>query len=211
MGRYIIGADEVGRGCVAGDVYVAAVMAAEDAPRVEGVRDSKKLSASAREKVYGRLCGSQHVYATTASRPASVVDEKGITVALRECFVEAILKLSQLGKDVAEVRVDGNPFALPVPYPVKFIVKGDDSEYTIGAASIFAKVTRDAYMDEMDAQHPGYGFAKHKGYGTPAHVEAIQRLGLSPIHRATFCRAWVPGGEPKPAVFEDPNILDLFG
>lgn len=203
---YVIGADEVGRGCVAGDVYVAAVMVDESSPRVEGVRDSKKLTPAARERVYAKLCGDTNVRFCVASRPASQVDRDGIQSALKECFAEAINKLSHLEEDVSEVRVDGNPFPLLVGHPLKFIVRGDDSDYAIGAASIVAKVTRDAYMGLMGAEYPGYGFEKHAGYGVPAHVEAIKRLGLSPIHRATFCRAWV-----TPRVFEDSGVLDLFG
>lgn len=207
--RYIIGADEVGRGCVAGSVYVSAVLADEDAPKVTGVRDSKKLSPAARQKVYTALVASPHIRTTTSFRPAEFIDKFGISKALQECFFEAIMGLVKTGEKIAEVRVDGNPFPLPVPVPTRFIVKGDDSEYTIGAASIIAKVSRDFWMTDASKTHPGYGFEEHKGYGTPAHIEAIKKLGLSPLHRATFCRAWAT--EKKPAVFEDPGIFDLFG
>lgn len=207
--KYIIGADEVGRGCVAGDVVVAAVMVAEDAVRVEGVRDSKKLSPSKRERVCAKLIADPSVRYKVVSRPASEVDKRGLSTVLRECFNEAVNHLLGLEPEgTVEVRIDGNPFPVSIQSPVQFIVKGDDSEYTIGAASIIAKVTRDAYMVEQGAKYPGYGFETHAGYGTPAHIEAIKKLGLSPIHRATFCRAWMPQ---KVAVFEDAGILDLFG
>ena len=206
--RYVIGADEVGRGCVAGDVLVCAVMVPEDKPTVEGVRDSKKLSATRREAVNQRLFADPAVISRVATRPATLIDSKGISLALRECFTEAIQGLLDMlvEGDEVSVRVDGNPFPLDVTAPVTFIVRGDDSEWVIGAASIIAKVTRDRYMGDMGDVHPGYGFEKHAGYGTPEHIEAIKKLGLSPIHRASFCKAWTPT-----KVFEDASILDLFG
>jgi ribonuclease HII len=208
---YIIGADEVGRGCVAGDVYVAAVMVDADAPRVEGVRDSKKLSPAKRELASARLLADPNVRYRVATRSAADVDRRGISTTLRECFEEAVGHLEGLGLPVEEVRVDGNPFPLRTTAPLRFIVKGDDSEYVIGAASIVAKVARDAYMVRMGAEHPGYGFETHAGYGTPAHVEAIKAKGLSPIHRATFCKAWVTISPRAVEVFDDPSIVDLFG
>ena len=207
--KHIIGADEVGRGCVAGDVVVAAVMVEEGAPHVEGVRDSKKLSPARREALSAKLLSDPHVRYKIVFRPASEVDRRGISAVLRDCFEEAVNHLAALESAGVVARIDGNPFPITVAPPVEFIVKGDDKEYTIGAASIIAKVARDAYMVEQGALYPGYGFETHAGYGTPVHIEAIKRLGLSPIHRVTFCRAWVPQAGVQ--VFEDDGILDLFG
>jgi len=206
--RYIIGADEVGRGCVAGDVFVCAVAVPEDLPKVEGVRDSKKLSAGRREFVREGLLCEPKLKHRLARRTAKDIDGRGISRCLRECFEEAVNELLEADDEVAEVRIDGNPFNLTTRYPVRFIVKGDDSEWVIGAASIIAKVERDWYMGQMAVGYPDYGFDQHAGYGTPAHIEAIKAKGLSPLHRATFCKAWVT---PKVEVFEDPNLLDLFG
>ena len=207
--KYIIGADEVGRGCVAGDVVVAAVMVAEDSVRVEGVRDSKKLSPVRRELVCAKLLADPSLRYKVVFRPASDVDKRGISAVLRDCFEEAVSHLLNLEPEgTVEVRIDGTPFPVSIQSPVQFIVKGDDKEYTIGAASIIAKVARDAYMVEQGSLYPGYGFETHAGYGTRAHIEAIKKLGLSPIHRTTFCRAWVPQ---TVSVFEDAGILDLFG
>ena len=205
---YIIGADEVGRGCVAGDVFVAAVLIAEDAPKVEGVGDSKKLSPATRERVYAKLVADPHTRRRVARRSAAYIDAKGLSTALRECFTEVVQELLQEHAGQVEVRIDGSPFPITVAAPVRFIIRGDGSEYAIGAASIIAKVERDAYMVEMDKDHPGYGWARNAGYGTPQHIAEIRARGLTPLHRATFCRAWASKAV---EVFEDPGILDIFG
>lgn len=200
--RYIIGADEVGRGCVAGDVFVCAVAVPADLPPITGVRDSKKLSPKSRESMQQILLNEPHLKHKIARRTAKDIDERGIMQCLRECFEEAINGLCL--EDVSAVLIDGNPFLITIPHPVRFIVRGDDSEWAIGAASILAKVARDHYMDLMAAGHPGYGFEKSKGYGTPEHIEAIKSKGLTALHRATFCKAWIT------PIFDDPNVYDLF-
>jgi ribonuclease HII len=208
--KYIIGADEVGRGCVAGDAVVAAVMIPEDALRIDGVRDSKKLTPAKREALDAQLRADPNLHYAVVFRSAADVDKRGIDSVIRACFHDAVNDLVDRGLPVSEVRIDGRPFPFTVAgVSVRFIVKGDDSDYAIGAASIIAKVARDRYMVDQGERYPDYGLEKHAGYGTPEHIKAIKQHGLSPIHRATFCKAWVP---PKPVeIVDDPNVMDIFG
>jgi ribonuclease HII len=201
--RYIIGADEVGRGCVAGDVFVCAVAVPEAMPKIDGVRDSKKLSAGKREFVREALLSEPKLKHRLARRTAKDIDGRGISRCLRECFEEAVNELLEAEDEVAEVRIDGNPFSITTRYPVRFIVKGDDSEWVIGAASIIAKVERDWYMGQMALVYPQYGFDKSKGYGVPYHEQAIRQHGPCPLHRHTFISGWLPN--------EAGSVFDLFG
>jgi len=214
----IVGVDEVGRGCLAGDVFVAAVMVPEDMPKVEGVNDSKKLSPARREALYEALKGTPDVHAAIGVRSVQFINDKGITVALRQSFLEAIGKLVDLHLPVGAIRTDGKPL-WPVDYfdtPTEFIIGGDASDWAIGAASIVAKVSRDAYMVEQAAKYrgtnekdKGYGWERNKGYGSKEHIEAIQRLGLTPLHRTKFCRNFVPL---EPVEDEGTDlIMELFG
>ena len=170
-GDLIAGVDEAGRGPLAGAVYAAVVILNPDEP-IEGLRDSKKLTAKRRDELAEEIKAKAHCWCVAdASVEATMLAMRRAVLGLR---IEPKLVL-----------VDGN--RLPeVPYPANAIVKGDDKVAAISAASILAKTTRDHRMDELDLRYPGYGFAKHKGYGVKEHIDAIKRLGVCPEHRKTF-------------------------
>jgi ribonuclease HII len=145
------------------------------------VNDSKKLSAGKRRKLYSVITGEAEHYAVGIVEP-SELDCSGMTEAVRLSFSRAA---EGLGITPDLFLIDGLPVK-NLGLPAEFIVKGDSKSLSIAAASIIAKVTRDDIMIEADRKYPGYGFASHKGYGTRDHLEAISRLGPSPIHRMSF-------------------------
>ena len=188
----VAGVDEAGRGCLAGPVVAAAVMLAPQCS-LEGVMDSKKLSVSKREYLSTTIKEASIAWAVGQ---ASVVEIDHMNILWASMLamqrsVNALAVVPEL------VRVDGNRCPA-VNMPVEAIVAGDASEQEIAAASIIAKVTRDDMMRELDIEHPGYGFAKHKGYPTTAHRQAILRCGVTPHHRRSFrpvAEALARGGE----------------
>ena len=189
--KYIIGADEVGYGPIAGPVMVGAVMAPFDMERPEGVTDSKKMTEAARQRVHERLRGLDNVHRAVAYRHASFIDEHGVGPALAASFEEAIGKLLDLGHEVVGVRIDGEDKGFDTRgVPTEYILKGDLHDWYIGAASIVAKTVRDGIMGRWDTEdaYRGYGWAQNKGYGTKAHTNAIRQLGLSEQHRKSYCR-----------------------
>ena len=176
----VAGVDEAGRGALAGPVVAAAVILPADS-ELPGVRDSKRLDAVQRRALY-RLIRAHAVAVGIGAMDAAVVDRVNILRATHQAMSAALAHLDP-APDFA--LIDG----LPVPglgLEHRSLVKGDRDSYLIAAASIVAKVTRDALMCDLDALYPGYGFADHMGYGTAAHCEAIRRLGPCPIHRRTF-------------------------
>lgn len=176
----VLGVDEVGRGAVAGPLTVCAV-ALPPEPQILGINDSKQLTPRRREKI--AACIEDHALALGICHiPPETIDELGMAGALRRAMAAAI---DQAGVDPDRVLIDGNP--VHVHPREKCIVKGDAKVAAIAAASITAKVTRDALMDELDALYPGYCFATSKGYASREHIDAIKRFGLTPVHRATFC------------------------
>ena len=179
----IAGVDEAGRGPLAGPVVVAAViLPLDDSSFKVGVDDSKALTDARRRSLYEELTGDSRVRWAVSVKDAATIDRLNILRATHEGMREAV---QSLGDDVEVALVDG----LPVPdFPVQaqFIVKGDARSASIGAASIIAKVTRDRMMEELETVYPGYGFAKHKGYGTAAHLAALEKLGACPEHRRSF-------------------------
>jgi ribonuclease HII len=178
----VCGVDEAGRGPWAGPVYAAAVIL--DHKRVpDGLDDSKKLSAKARDRLEAEI--KQHALAwSVASASTEEIAELNILHATGLAMRRAV---EGLKVQAAFALVDGNyPFALPCP--IKTVVGGDGISASIAAASILAKTARDRLMQEMDSLYPGYGFAAHKGYHAPIHVEALNRLGPCPIHRLS----WAP-------------------
>ena len=176
----LAGVDEVGRGPLAGDVVTAAVILPEN-HQIEGLADSKVLSARQRENVYEDIVGQAQCWAVGRAS-VEEIDRFNILQATLMAMRRAVLSLD-LKPDY--VVVDGN--RLPQwEYASEAIVKGDGRVEVISAASIIAKVVRDAEMLALDSQYPGYGFAGNKGYGTPQHLEALQRLGPTPIHRRSF-------------------------
>lgn len=177
----IAGVDEVGRGTLAGPVVCAAVILRPDDPCLSQYRDSKKLSPKRRLALYHHLRRQAQAYAV-CQQPPEVIDEINILQATLRCMREAVLALSVQPEHVL---VDGNTLP-PLPMPAEALIGGDDRAPCIAAASIMAKVVRDRLMGLLDIRHPGYGFATHKGYATQAHRQALQQLGVSPIHRKSF-------------------------
>ena len=177
----IAGVDEVGRGPLAGPVCAAAVILPKGLI-IEGVDDSKKLSEKKREKLYDEIIEKALSYSVVFVEPEKI-DEINIRQATHLAMQKAVD-----GLDIKPdfLLVDGND---KIPFSgveCDYIIKGDLKFECIAAASIVAKVTRDRYMVEMDEKYPQYGFAKHKGYGTKLHMEAIREYGLTPLHRRSF-------------------------
>ncbi len=181
---YLAGVDEAGRGPLAGPVVAAAVIF-KPGVCIPFVNDSKKLSENSREDLYD-IIRREAVAVGVGIVSHEVIDRINILQASMLAMHKAI---AQLSVQPEQLLVDGN-FFRHENIPVENIVKGDALSHSIAAASIIAKVTRDALMKEYDLEFPHYGFAKHKGYGTREHVAAIHRYGLSEIHRKTF---HVPG------------------
>jgi ribonuclease HII len=178
--RRVAGVDEAGMGPLAGPVVAAAVILADDAD-LPGLDDSKRLPAPRRERLAARI-REQAVAFCVAELSAEEVDRLNVYRAGLEAMRRAVLGLATAPDHVL---VDAR--TIPgLASPQLGIVGGDASDGSIAAASILAKVHRDARMRELDAAHPGYGFARHKGYGTPEHLAALRRLGPSPIHRRSF-------------------------
>ncbi|MBA3826174.1 MAG: ribonuclease HII [Ktedonobacterales bacterium] len=180
----VAGLDEVGRGCLAGPVVAAAViLPLDDAimTDLDGVRDSKELSATRREQLAVTIRRRATAWAVGIC-DAATIDARNILQATRLAMHSA---LAQLSTPADALLLDA--IRLPeIPLPQVPLIKGDQRSLSIAAASILAKVTRDALMEQLDATHPGYGFARHKGYGTPQHLAALQALGPCPAHRRSF-------------------------
>lgn len=179
------GIDEAGRGPLAGPVVAAAVVFPK-AVYIEGVTDSKQLSVKKREELFDRI----HERALNVG--VGVVSHETIdAINIRNATLEAMIgALRNLRVTPQYILVDGNFFHHQV-IPYRNIIRGDEQSFTIGAASIVAKVTRDRLMTEYHSRFPEYNFAKHKGYGTREHVEAIRKFGLCDIHRRSFrCDGW---------------------
>ena len=189
--QYLIGIDEVGRGPLAGPVYVGAVSMPHNFnwKLVDGVRDSKKLTSCAREKWYKKLEGmraARQLNFATASSSSETIDEKGIVFSI-SAALEECLNLLEANPKTCEILLDGSLHAPAQFARQKTIIHGDDIEPIISIASIVAKVERDALMTSLAVQFPEYGFERHKGYGTAVHCSAIKEHGLCKLHRKTFC------------------------
>ena len=177
----ICGIDEAGRGPLAGPVVVASVIMPANS-MIEGVNDSKKVSEKKREKLYDQILEEAISYGVGIVGQDEIDEinilnatKKGLTMSLKELTVKPDL-----------IIVDALTHIDTMGIPYESIIKGDAKCYSISAASIIAKVTRDRIMREWDKVYPEYGFEKHKGYGTSAHIEAIKKYGLCPIHRKSF-------------------------
>ena len=182
--RYIAGVDEVGRGPLAGPVVCAAViMPLDDESIIEGVDDSKKLSEKKRNMLAEEIKKRALAY-TIVEIDEKTIDEINILEATKIGMKKAIETLS-ITPDV--VLTDGN-MTIDITHKQHSVVHGDALSYSIGAASIIAKVYRDKMMDEYAKTYPQYAFEKNKGYGTAAHIQGIKEYGLCPIHRRTFTK-----------------------
>lgn len=186
--KYIVGVDEVGRGPVAGPLCVCAV-SVKQGFNLKNVfphlTDSKKLSEKRREEIVATLLkGDVPISYALSYQSAEIIDTHGIEYALKSAVSESITALSLI-PDESFIYLDGRLRA-PALYEQETVIKGDSLIPEISLASIIAKVNRDNLMKEECQKFPEYGFRKHKGYGTKAHMEAIQKHGLSPLHRKTF-------------------------
>ena len=183
-GARVAGIDEVGRGPLAGPVAAACVCIPEGR-LVPGVDDSKKLSEKRREALYPLLMEAAE-YVRTAFLPPEDIDRMNILAATRAA-------MEQCAAGFSGVFLVDAVTGLHLPGEARPIVHGDALSYMIAAASIVAKVERDRYMVELDAQYPQYGFARNKGYGTAEHIAALRRYGPCPAHRRTFIRNFLGG------------------
>jgi ribonuclease HII len=179
-GRHVAGVDEAGRGPLAGPVCAAAVILHPDRP-IRGLRDSKQLSAESREEL-AELVRSRALAWAVAWADHEEIDRINILQASLLAMARAV---AALAVEPHEVQVDGNQLP-PVTLPVTAIIKGDSKVRAISAASILAKVERDAAMVRLHLLYPQYGFDVHKGYPTPAHLDALDRHGACAIHRRSF-------------------------
>lgn len=194
--KYIAGADEVGRGPLAGPVVVAAVILPLNL-RIKGINDSKKLSLKKRNELY-KIILNEALAVNVSFIDERVIDEINIYEATKKGMLEAI---SGLKIKPEHVLIDAMPLReLAIAHTS--IIHGDALSASIGAASIIAKVTRDEYMDKMDIKYPNYGFKHHKGYCTKEHLEALEKYGPCEIHRKSFA--------PVKKFYTKQLTLDLF-
>ena len=182
--KYIAGVDEVGRGPLAGPVVCAAVIMPLD-KLIEGIDDSKKVSEKKRNTL-SELIKENAICYNIAEVSPKIIDEINILEATKLCMTNALEGLN-IKPDVALV----DALTLNTDIPVVNIIKGDYLSYSIGAASIIAKVYRDNLMVDLAKQYPEYSFEKHKGYGTAVHINAIKQYGPSEIHRQSFIKKFI--------------------
>jgi ribonuclease HII len=185
---HVAGVDEAGCGPLAGPVVAAAVLFPYSwlesglYGKLRGLNDSKQLTEEDRERYYHVITTHAEIRYAIASVDVELIDQINILQAAHRAMN---LALEQLQPAPQHVLVDGRPVK-SLRFPYTALVKGDARSYSIAAASVLAKVTRDRIMVELDRQFPGYGFAEHKGYSTPQHLAAIQQLGCCAIHRRSF-------------------------
>ncbi len=183
----VVGLDEVGRGAVAGPLAVGAVVLPSE-PFIEGLNDSKQLTPEQREKVAADVKRLALAWTVEYIPPADI-DRDGMTLSLKRAFTSAIAAIEKKGIKPDIVLLDGNP--LHIDEREVNVVKGDAKCASIAAASIVAKVTRDALMCDLSQEYPDYDFSGNKGYGSAQHIEAIKTLGVSAVHRKSFCRSFM--------------------
>lgn len=186
--KYVCGIDEVGRGPLAGPVVTCAVIMDLE-KLVEGVDDSKKLSAKKREKLYDEIIANALSYSIQEISEKEI-DEINILNATKKCMLNSVNTLS-VRPDVLLI----DAVKLETDIPQLNVIKGDALSYSIGCASILAKVYRDRLMAKYDEKYPDYKFAKNAGYGTREHIAAIKEKGACPIHRRTFIKNFWDGKE----------------
>lgn len=182
--KLLAGIDEAGRGPLAGPVCVACVVMPNES-NIEGVNDSKKLSEKKREYLFDKIM-SEALDVSVSLIDNNRIDEINILNATKQGMIDCIANLT-IQPDL--VLIDATKIESKIP--TKSIIHGDAKSYQIACASIIAKVTRDRIMLEMDKKYPNYGFAKHKGYGTAAHILALQTFGPTEIHRKSFIKNFI--------------------
>ncbi len=180
--RLTAGVDEAGRGPLAGPVAVAAVVFDPQRPRINGLDDSKALTAARREQLFERVVERALAYSIVLVDVAEIDD-----INIFQATMQGMRRAVQGVAHVAQfARIDGNKVPKGLPCPAEALVGGDAIDRAIMAASILAKVSRDRYMLDLHLRHPEYGFDQHKGYGTPAHLAALRTHGPCPEHRRSF-------------------------
>ncbi|HFI0427271.1 TPA: ribonuclease HII [Streptococcus suis] len=188
--EFIAGIDEVGRGPLAGPVVAAAVVLPKGC-KIRYLNDSKKIPKSKHEAIYQEVM-ERAVAVGVGIKDAAVIDQVNIYEATKLAMLEA---LGQLSQELEHLLIDA--MKLDTPIPQTSIIKGDANSLSIAAASIVAKVTRDKMMADYDKEFAGYGFAKNAGYGTAEHLDGLNKLGITPIHRKTFepIKSMLAGGK----------------
>lgn len=184
--QYICGIDEAGRGPLAGPVVVGCVILPKDS-FIEGINDSKKIAEKKREKLYEEIT-KQAISWSVGIVDQKEIDELNILQATKKALTIAIESL-KVKPD--RILVDALEHINTLGIPYTSIIKGDEKAYSISAASIIAKVTRDRIMYEWDKIYPQYGFASHKGYGTAKHIQAIKENGVCMLHRKSFVKNYI--------------------
>jgi len=184
--KYIAGIDEAGRGPLAGPVVVGIAIMKPDS-MIEGINDSKKISETKREKLYEKIT-EEAIDWSVGIVDQREIDEINILNATKKALTMAISKL-KVKPD--RIMVDALEHIDTLGIPYTSVIKGDAKIYSISAASILAKVTRDRIMKEYDEVYPEYGFAGHKGYGTAKHIQAIKEYGPCQLHRKTFIKNFI--------------------
>ena len=186
--RFVAGTDEAGRGCLAGPLVAAAVLldyerlSVSDRRALSGLHDSKQMTEERRLEMYPCVLRAAERVSVVVRSPAGI-DRRGLHVTNIEALAQALERLAPSEETIC--LVDG--FRLPTcRVPHRHVIQGDGTSAAIAAASVVAKVTRDRYMRDVAAQHPGWGFDEHVGYSTPEHRQAIEEIGISPLHRRSF-------------------------
>ena len=191
QGALIIGTDEAGRGPAAGGVFASAVYFREKSEKIVQelsiLNDSKQLSKKKRESIYD-LIKAETINSTVCIEVEEIERINILNSSLKAMKLACEAVIAELNQQSVLVLVDGNKLIKEFNFPQKFVIKGDSKSASIAAASILAKVTRDRYMDDLDKEYPQYGWAKNAGYLTKAHIEAIDKYGLSPYHRPSFLK-----------------------
>lgn len=199
VAKYLIGIDEVGRGPLAGPMMVGAVAVEGNRDFLDGIKDSKKLTRISREKWSKKIweekenrrqSGEGGIKIAIVSISNSTIDRYGISQSIK-LAVSKCLKTVAVPGDECEIMLDGGLYAPEEYKNQKTVIKGDEKFPIISAASVVAKVYRDARMKKLHEKYPEYGFDVHKGYGTSSHIAAIKKHGLSAIHRRSFCRNFI--------------------
>lgn len=185
-GKVVLGLDEVGRGPLAGPLAVGGVVLPCDSP-IAGLNDSKQIKPADRERIAAEVKARALAWTVQYIEP-SEIDAAGMTASLVMAFRRAIAAVEAVGVIPDVVLLDGNPLRMD-PREIN-VIKGDARCASIAAASIVAKVERDELMCRLAEEYPEYGFDSCKGYASPAHIEAIKRFGLSPVHRVSFCTSF---------------------
>lgn len=183
--RYVLGVDEAGRGPLAGPVVVGAVLIENPKQVVENVRDSKKMTKKQRKKAFVEIQEKSTAFGIGIV-DAKEIDRVGIKEAVKEAMILAVSEVEKkIKKKVDYIISDGAVYLLD-DHKMMSISRGDLNHYSIAAASVLAKVTRDMIMEEYSKKYPNYGFEKHMGYGTKMHLDAISKHGICDIHRKSY-------------------------